>query len=95
MAARYCRSGDVRTREGQNAAMGDWRGKDDLELTGEDIGQMIADGTPVSVHGPRHVPPSGVLGGAVATYGVPTKTLVHPTAVTSARKMRSSHPVAL
>jgi hypothetical protein len=50
--------------------MGDmnWRDKDDLDLTSEDIDAMIDEGQPVAVRGPR-LPQGAVLVKAAATYG--------------------------
>jgi hypothetical protein len=51
-----------------------WRDKDDLDLTSEDIDAMVAEGQPVVVRGPRMpagaslVTPSPTLGGSVTSH---------------------------
>ncbi|MGI8538128.1 MAG: hypothetical protein ACR2K2_16995 [Mycobacteriales bacterium] len=45
-----------------------WRDKDDLDLTGEDVDAMIGEGLPVDVRGPR-LPGCAVVLQAVPTYG--------------------------
>jgi hypothetical protein len=34
-------------------AMGDWRDKDDLDLTADDLSDMLDEGAPVKIVGPR------------------------------------------
>jgi hypothetical protein len=48
-----------------------WRHKDDLDLTSEDIDAMIAEGEAVEVCGPA-LPGNGVLIKAAPTYGAVT-----------------------
>lgn len=49
--------------------MSEWREKDDLELTAEDIGDMLAAGTATSIVGPFHLPPHAVFVTATTTFG--------------------------
>lgn len=55
--------------------MGDmnWRDKDDLELTSEDLDAMVAEGTPVAVRGPR--PVTGVRFVKATSWGSPRQHL--------------------
>jgi len=48
--------------------MGDWRDKEDLELTSEDIGAMMDAGEPVLPGRPK-LPDRAILVSAVPTYG--------------------------
>ncbi len=50
----------------------DWRDKDDLDLTAEDVDAMLNAGAPLTVVGPHQLPGNGVLVTARATFGVPT-----------------------
>lgn len=47
--------------------MTDWHGKDDLDLTAEDITAMVNAGTHVQAGGP-HLPGEAVVVTALATY---------------------------
>ncbi len=49
-----------------------WRDKDDLELTSEDLDAMIAEGTPVAVRGPM-VPSAARIGSVPCTFGPPNR----------------------
>jgi hypothetical protein len=49
-------------------AMGDWRDKDDLDLTAEDLSDMLDEGTPVEIVGPR-LPSWATRVSAVPSFG--------------------------
>lgn len=48
-----------------------WRDKDDLDLSSEDITAMAAEGQEVTVRGP-HVPGNGTFISSAPTYGATT-----------------------
>lgn len=48
--------------------MGEWRGKDDLDLTSRDLADMLEAGQTVDIVGPR-LPGDATLVTAVPTYG--------------------------
>jgi hypothetical protein len=56
--------------------MGDWRDKEDLELTSDDIGAMLDAGEPVSAGKPSS-PSMAIFVSALPTYGLrpPTEAL--------------------
>lgn len=49
--------------------MEDWRDKDDLDLTSEDISAMFEAGDPVEVRGPSRLPAGGAFVGVACTFG--------------------------
>ena len=62
--------------------MRDWRDKDDLELTVEDVDALIRCGKPVDVHGPEPLPGGGHYISAAPSYGgVTIATLAPPVPV--------------
>ncbi len=76
----------------------DWRGKDDADLTADDIDAMLDAGQPVEVTGPRTVG-NGVLVSSARTYGAKTIVAEPPTASWASidwiEPAKVSHPVSL
>lgn len=71
--------------------MDEWASKDDLDLTSDDIGQMIEIGQYVESSGPIQLPPSAVLVTAPRTYGV-RPTLLPPPRGKVTSELRVSQP---